>query len=93
MAESYSVEAVLSAVDNSFSSNFASAADTVDKASSQISKSIDQISKVTAVAGAAITAMGVKSLKSFGDFQASLNKAPIIAGGTSKNIGELADGA
>ena len=91
MAESYSVEAVLSAVDNSFSSNFANAADTVDKASSQISKSIDQISKVTAVAGAAITAMGVKSLKSFGDFQASLNKAAIIAGGTSKNIGELAD--
>lgn len=91
MAESYSVEAVLSAVDSKFTSTFESAAKSVDGASAQISKSIDQISKVTAVAGAAITAMGVKSLKSFGDFEASLNKAAIIAGGTSKNIGELAD--
>lgn len=91
MSESYSVEAVLSAVDSKLTSTFESAAKSVDGASTQISKSIDQISKVTAVAGAAITAMGVKSLKSFGDFQASLNKAAIIAGGTSKNIGELAD--
>lgn len=91
MAESYSVEAVLSAVDNRFSSTFAKAAKTVDNVTSQVGNSLEKIGKASTVAGAAVTAMGVKSLKSFGDFQASLNKAAIIAGGTSKNIGELAD--
>lgn len=42
-------------------------------------------------AGAATTAMGIKSVKSFGNFQASLNKAAVVAGGTSKDISGLAD--
>lgn len=91
MAESYSVEAVLSAVDSRFSSTFAKAAKTVDSVTSQVGNSLEKIGKVSTVAGAVVTAMGVKSLKSFGDFQASLNKAAVVAGGTSKNIGELAD--
>ena len=40
-------------------------------------------------AGAATTAMGVKALKGFGDFQQTLNTTAVVAGGTSKNIGEL----
>ena len=41
--------------------------------------------------GGATTALGVKSIKSFGNFQASLNKAAVTAGGTSKDISGLAD--
>lgn len=44
-----------------------------------------------AVAGTAITAVGVKSLKSFGDFEQGLNTAAIIAGGTSNDIKGLSD--
>lgn len=43
------------------------------------------------VAGTAITAVGVKALKSFGDFEQGLNTAAIIAGGTSKDIEGLSD--
>lgn len=43
------------------------------------------------VAGTAITAVGVKSLKSFGDFEQGLNTAAIIAGGTAKDIDGLSD--
>lgn len=56
-----------------------------------ISSGLASLGKYTAIAGAAVTAMGVQSLKSFGTFEASLNKAAVVAGGTSKNIGELAD--
>lgn len=42
-------------------------------------------------AGLAITGLGISSLKSYGDFQNSLNKAAIVAGGTSKDIKGLAD--
>ena len=35
--------------------------------------------------------VGVKAVKGFGDFEASLNKAAIVAGGTSKDIEGLAD--
>lgn len=47
--------------------------------------------KVMTTAGGAITAMGVKGVKGFGDFQSSLNQAAVIAGGTSKDIDGLAD--
>jgi TP901 family phage tail tape measure protein len=43
--------------------------------------------------GGAIAAVGTQSLKSFGTFQSSLNKAAVIAGGTSKDIGTLGDTA
>ncbi|WIR71640.1 phage tail tape measure protein [Lactiplantibacillus plantarum] len=59
--------------------------------SGRVSQGMSTIGKVTTAAGAATTAMGVSALKSYGTFQQSLNKAAIIAGGTSKDIGELAD--
>lgn len=49
------------------------------------------IGKTLAVTGAAITAIGVKSLNGFGGFQQSLNQAAVIAGGTAKDIQGLAD--
>ena len=41
-------------------------------------------------AGLAITGLGISSLKSYGDFQNSLNKAAVVAGGTAKDIKGLA---
>ena len=58
---------------------------------SRVSSAMSTVGKVTTAAGVATTAMGVSALKSYGTFQQSLNKAAVIAGGTSKDIGELAD--
>lgn len=43
------------------------------------------------IAGAATTAMGIAGVKSFGDFETSLNKAAVVAGGTAKDINGLAE--
>ena len=62
---------------------------------SNATESVGKFSKKTGTAmtgaGAAITTFGVGSLKQFGDFQMSLNKAAVVAGGTSKDINGLAD--
>lgn len=63
----------------------------VTSTSSKVASGLGTISKVSGLAGAATVAMGVKALKSYGTFQQSLNKAAIIAGGTSKDIGKLSD--
>ena len=105
MAESYSVQGVLSLVDKGYAMGMKAAADqaanlqrTTDSLGTKASGAFQKFSAgaktigtATTVAGAAVTAMGVKSLKGFGDFQASLNKAAVVAGGTSKDIGGLAD--
>ena len=98
MTESYTVEAKLVADLGGYTSNMSKAASqmsglekTTSSATSKISDHLNSLGKGMAVAGAAITAIGVKSLKSFGDFQASLNQAAVIAGGTSKDIKGLAD--
>lgn len=91
MTESYSVRAILSAVDSSFSSTLARAGQATQNFGSTVNQKMNGVGKTMTVAGAATTAMGVKAVKGFGDFQASLNQAAVIAGGTSKNIGELAD--
>lgn len=54
-------------------------------------KHLSGIGKGMMAAGAATTAMGVKSVQSFGQFQQSLNTAAVVAGGTSKDIKGLAD--
>ncbi|MEN2317737.1 phage tail tape measure protein [Limosilactobacillus fermentum] len=91
MGESYSVRAILSAVDSSFSSTLARAGQATQNFGSVVGQKMQGVGKAMTVAGAATTAMGAKALKGFGDFQSSLNQAAVIAGGTSKNIGELAD--
>lgn len=91
MAESYSVRAILSAVDSSFSSTLARAGQATQNFGNAVGRQMQGVGKAMTVAGAATTAMGVKALKGFGDFQSSLNQAAVIAGGTSKDIGELAD--
>lgn len=91
MAQSYSVQAVLSAVDNGFTSTFNTATDTAMSMGEKVSSSLKTIGNVTSIVGAATTAMGVAGLKSFGQFQQSLNTAAVVAGGTSKDIKGLSD--
>lgn len=91
MAQSYSVQAVLSAVDNGFTSTFNTATNTAMSMGEKVSSSLKTIGNVTSIVGAATTAMGVAGLKSFGQFQQSLNTAAVVAGGTSKDIKGLSD--
>ena len=102
---SYSIKAVLSADVSGFTSAFKQAESAVGKfkdATSKITGVIgDTVQKVNEhaesighsmqAAGAATSALGMKGLKSFGDFQASLNKAAVVAGGTSRDIKGLGD--
>ena len=101
----YSVKAILSADVSGFTSAFKQAEGAVGKfkeATSKITGVIgDTVQKVNQhvesighsmqTAGAATSALGMKGLKSFGDFQASLNKAAVVAGGTSRDIKGLGD--
>lgn len=91
MPESYSVRAILSAVDSSFSSTLARAGQATQNFGSTVNQKMNGVGKAMTVAGAAATAMGTKALKGFGDFQQTLNTTAVVAGGTSKNIGELSD--
>lgn len=91
MADSYSVRAILSAVDQSFSSTLAKAGQATQSFGKMVDSKMNGVGKAMTVAGAATTAMGMKSVKSFGDFQASLNQAAVIAGGTAKDIDGLSD--
>ena len=89
--EDYDIRAVLSAVDNGFTAGLDAAAAKARAFADGSKLSMEGIGTGMTVAGAAITAMGVKSLKSFGQFEASLNKAAVVAGGTAKDIGQLDD--
>ena len=91
MADSYSVRAILSAVDQSFSSTLAKAGQATQSFGEMVDSRMNGVGKAMTVAGAATTAMGMKSVKSFRDFQASLNQAAVIAGGTAKDIDGLSD--
>lgn len=90
MAQSYSVTAVLSAVDRGFSSTMDKAATATKSLGTTVQEKMGGIGKAVTVAGAATTAMGVSALKGYGDFEYSLNQAAVIAGGTAKDIDGLA---
>lgn len=89
--ESYSVKAILSAVDQSFSSTIAKAGQQVQQFGNNVGQRMQSVGKAMTAAGAATTAMGIKALKGFGDFQQTLNTTAVVAGGTSKDIGKLSD--
>lgn len=74
-----------------YQSAMKSLSNSTSSAMNTTSQAISSIGKTLAVAGAATLALGVKSVNGFGDFQSSLNKAAVIAGGTSKDIQGLAD--
>lgn len=91
MAESYSVTAMLSAVDKNFSSVMQKAASQTTSFSEKVKATTSGVGKGMLAIGGATTALGVSSVKSFGNFESSLNKAAVTAGGTSKDISGLAD--
>lgn len=90
MAESYSVRAVLEAYDSGFTSGMEKAAKATQNLGGSTRTNMATVGKAVTVAGAATTAMGVSALKSYGDFEYSLNQAAVIAGGTAKDIDGLA---
>lgn len=81
---------ILSLIDKNFSSGLKSAIGAARNFGSSVKEHLNNAGTAATAAGGAITAFGMSSLKSFGDTQTQLNKAAITAGGTSKNIGELA---
>ena len=91
MGDEYSVKAILSAVDQGFTSGLDAAAAKAKSFGEATQSSMKGIGVGMTAAGGAITALGTKSLKSFGDFQQSLNTAAVVAGGTSKDIAGLSD--
>lgn len=91
MAQSFSVKAILEAVDQSFSFTIDRAGQSVQKFGNATQDRLAGVGKAMTVAGAATTVMGVQAIKNFGSFQQALNQAAVIAGGTSKDIDGLAD--
>ncbi len=91
MGESYSVKAILSAVDTSFSSTIARAGQATESFGQSVNRHMQGVGNAMIAAGTATTAMGVRAVKGFGSFQSSLNQAAVIAGGTAKDIDGLSD--
>lgn len=79
MGESYSVKAILSAVDTSFSSTIARAGQATESFGQSVNRHMQGVGNAMIAAGTATTAMGVKAVKGFGSFQSSLNQAAVIA--------------
>lgn len=89
--ENLSIKAILSAVDQGFTAGLDAAAARAQTFGELTNNAFKGIGTGMMVAGTAITAMGVSSIKSFGQFEASLNQAAVVAGGTAKDIGQLDD--
>lgn len=94
----YNVEAVLKANVTQFSRGIKEAESMFDSLLNKSNSTMDKLASGISVAGKAMTgiglgttAIGVSAAKGFGEFQMNLNKAAVVAGGTSKNINELAD--
>lgn len=84
--ESYSVKAVLSATDN-MSGVFRKAAGSAGSFGQKMGSSMQAVGKTSTILGLAVGAMAGKAIKSYGDFQESINKAAVIAGSSNKKLG------
>ncbi|WP_278415152.1 phage tail tape measure protein [Lactobacillus taiwanensis] len=89
--ENLSIKAILSAVDQGYTAGLDAAAAKAKSFGDVTNNAFKGIGTGMMVAGTAVTAMGVTSIKSFGQFEASLNQAAVVAGGTAKDIGQLDD--
>lgn len=94
----FDVEAILKANLTQFSRGMKEAESMFDSLLNKSNSTMDKLATGISVAGKAMTgiglgttAIGVAAAKGFGEFQMNLNKAAVVAGGTSKNINELAD--
>lgn len=84
--ESFSVQAVLSAVDRNFSKSFKDAADSTQTLQQRSGKALTAVGKSSALVGAAVGVMAGKAIKSYGDFQNSINQAAVIGGSSNKSL-------
>ncbi|WP_057769674.1 phage tail tape measure protein [Lactobacillus selangorensis] len=84
--ESYSVQAVLSAVDAGFSSVFGKANSTVQTFGQKTGSALQSVGKVSTTMGLAVGAGTMAAIKSFGDFDESINKAAVIGGSSNKAL-------
>ncbi|QPB56704.1 phage tail tape measure protein [Lacticaseibacillus paracasei] len=71
--------------------------DAASNAGQRVGGAMASIGKASTIAGVAVGAMAVSSIKSYGDFENSLNKAAVVGGSSSKdltkNISSLEDEA
>ena len=95
MPESYSVEAVLTAKDQNFTSTFKNANNNLSGFGKLASKGLTTVAKVgaAAIAGAAgaVSVFGVKSIQAGMDFDSSMSQVAATMGTTVDQIGELRD--
>lgn len=84
--ESYSVQAVLSAVDRNFSKAFKDAANSTQTLQQSSGKALTAVGKSSALVGVAVGVMAGKAIKSYGDFQNSINQAAVIGGSSNKSL-------
>lgn len=89
--ENLSIKAILSAVDQGYTAGLDAAAAKAKSFGDVTNNAFKGIGTGMMIAGTAVTAIGVTSIKSFGQFEASLNQAAVVAGGTAKDIGQLDD--
>ena len=90
MAED-SVRAVLSVVNDDFIAGFKQSISTVEDFNAKLKEHMNNVGNMLSIGGGAITAFGENAMKSYGNFEAQLNKAAVVAGGTSKDIKGLSD--
>ena len=99
MAESYSVKAVLSAVDSNFSSTMKSCSDTAERLRSTISSGLG-FGAMAAIGGKAVTAVG-SALKSVTtnavsagmSFESTMSSVAALSGATGSDFDKLSDKA
>ncbi len=80
------MQAVLSAVDRNFSQAFKDAADSTQTLQQRSGKALTAVGKSSALVGAAVGVMAGKAIKSYGDFQDSINQAAVIGGSSNKSL-------
>jgi len=90
MAQDFKVAGVLS-LDDEMSGKLKTASAAVgdfaqktQSMGSRVGSSLQAVGKKSTVLGLAVGAMAGKAIKSYGDFQESINKAAVIAGSSNK---------
>lgn len=86
MAESYSVTAMLSAVDKNFSSVFGKAEAASQSFGQKTGALTTAVGKSSMVLGAGIAYAASRAVKSYGTFDEAINKAAVIGGASNKSL-------
>lgn len=76
--ENLSIKAILSAVDQGYTAGLDAAAAKAKSFGDVTNNAFKGIGTGMMIAGTAVTAIGVTSIKSFGQFEASLTKLPLL---------------